>query len=657
MKWLALACALACTHPAPLASHTDSHDAPPLAPIGLPVPPHQQAPWTPGPGLSTELATAVATLFDQGLADPRGLDYRDVELEVGAADETRPIVATTHAWVFDRDRFAVAWNGLVYPIARAGNRADLRADIARLATPTGESWTEVNGVSATAATPLKIAMLARLGERVPALAGDPYATLATAWVDALADRAVAAHARRDHALALASARAVAIVQPAIAARHVALTGLEPIRRLLADEQRRPHARLPDPAVLAAMAPTERLDLLIDHLDDVELHAQGWGRFDDPVVIPELVKIGLPAVDRLIAVIESDPRLTRTATTGDHMLAAVGVEEVAHQALEQILDQSFFDVVPGRAKLAAEIRAFWMRWRTVPVEERWYRVLADDAAPPNDQVMSALELAQPGATGLRGDPLRAHAPPSVSALLEHRIDAAADVHDACFIAGAFHTWDPAASAGALARLEARAITVAGTTDRDGSCISDLAQLRADDGDLAGVDAYAHWLAQTEPGMFPSLMFKTASEHMTRPSVVHAIDAVFADGSPWMPLVEPGGKDSSDFLSMSLIHMAAVQKQVLAGLADVREDGTLEITAARRFLFKPNMEGGGLDSVIADAAPFVPPVGTRHSIRVCDWLGYQLARQSGAPSFELYWSEHQRDDALALLRRWLAAQAAP
>jgi len=80
-------------------------------------------------------------LFAQGFGDPRGCEYREVVL-FGEQDRYRnparpPTV--THAWVLPADepegpRFAVAWNGLIYPLCALGAAADLDAEVQTLAS-------------------------------------------------------------------------------------------------------------------------------------------------------------------------------------------------------------------------------------------------------------------------------------------------------------------------------------------------------------------------------------------------------------------------------------------------------------------------------------------------------------------------------------------
>jgi len=65
----------------------------------LPTPPRQTAPWTPPEtNLPRSLVEAAQTLFDQGLADPRGCEYRRVRVWAGDSQGRRAEVVTT-GWV------------------------------------------------------------------------------------------------------------------------------------------------------------------------------------------------------------------------------------------------------------------------------------------------------------------------------------------------------------------------------------------------------------------------------------------------------------------------------------------------------------------------------------------------------------------------------
>ena len=247
----------------------------------IPDPPHQGQPWTiPETSLPRFLVRASATLFEQGLADPRGGDYRAIEIAVGSVWSNVGGIFETHGWVLpetpgDKTRFAVTWSGLVYPTVSVGAPADLEADVktleeaARALRKAGEERPgsgaagafggfgtnqEEFPVSLTGLHPIKVALLLRIGraelaERVWAAAtgrtreetgkvkakvdltnyGVSYVTMANdlAWYHF--DRAVCAHMRGDDAVALADARAPTALQGAVEEKAEAMGFARPGR--------------------------------------------------------------------------------------------------------------------------------------------------------------------------------------------------------------------------------------------------------------------------------------------------------------------------------------------------------------------------------------------------------------------------------------------
>jgi hypothetical protein len=267
----------------------------------LPDPPQQNVAWEPPQApLPEKLIAATAKLFEQGLADPRGCEYREVEVASGtAAGGARRI--KTHAWVLPAApqpggrRFAVGWNGLVYPLESVGEKADLRQDVLALIMKDERmlaSWRGaypiISPYNCCASTPnfnslshqwrtlIKAPMLLRLGEGELArkvwddMNGgtsaeanddgkdkDPYLLLAYEWTWALFDRALTAHVLGDDRLSLLSARALVPIRDAVeseaASRQLPppvnalnahgewpryLPFLRPLPALLADQERR-----------------------------------------------------------------------------------------------------------------------------------------------------------------------------------------------------------------------------------------------------------------------------------------------------------------------------------------------------------------------------------------------------------------------------------
>ena len=303
----------------------------------LPLPPQQESTWfPPASSLPTNCVSATALLFEQGMADPRGCEYRELEVGTGDIWHGDGGVVKTHGWVLpgnDEPRFTVCWNGLVYPVVSVGEAADLRADVLAAVQQTERMWRSALPEGFTVAhqtcLPLKGCLLLRLGE--PELARqmwaavrsgnqkgfdappgatmaelgqvkldetDPYLGWASDWAWALFERAVCAHMRGDDGLALASARLLSTARSSIETEAERrgfkrqqtpnspwdgkyqdyLNFLSQLPLLLADQERR--AKRHEPAVpLEEIAKltnrTDRVSALIDQLDQVGVRQ--WGQ--------------------------------------------------------------------------------------------------------------------------------------------------------------------------------------------------------------------------------------------------------------------------------------------------------------------------------------------------------------------------------------------
>jgi hypothetical protein len=321
----------------------------------IPDPPRQHEPWQPPETkLPRFLIDASATLFEDGLADPRNCDYRAIEIGIG-------IVTRTDGWVLparegEKTRFAVAWNGLVYPAVSIGESIGVEADVNVIAqedrvareahakrpmvhvgfrSGTNALWS----ASPTSLNAIKVCLLLRLGradlaETVwaagtegremlrddvfqaatanPDLAshGISYVSLANDLAWDLFDRALGAHTCGDDALALADARKLTAVQKAVETRSKAM-GFDPrsptdradeavpyirflgqLPELLADHERRARALKRPPVPLPGFDKRARIAALIAELDQVAVRQ--WGQ-------PGGVNLGeSPVVRALIA---------------------------------------------------------------------------------------------------------------------------------------------------------------------------------------------------------------------------------------------------------------------------------------------------------------------------------------------------------------------
>lgn len=321
--------------------------------------------------------SASNKLFEQGLADPGGGEYRELEIViVNLGGQSTP--ARIHAWLMPSrkgaERTCVAWNGLVYAVTSVGEKADLRADVLELIradeaaraklkserpnSPFYRSQHAIpNGYSASQASllPVKSALLLRLGEEELAamiwdawtagFAGtsannieskDPYLMLASDWAWALFDRAVNSHMKGDDKTALSSTRLLASIEGQIeteaerrgfkkqdaynggAPRY--LTFLQPLGALLRDQERRAREGRRSRASLAEIEripdKSARINALISELDEVA--ARQWGQpggvnLRDDAIVKALLAQGEDAVRPLLTALESDERLTRSVS--------------------------------------------------------------------------------------------------------------------------------------------------------------------------------------------------------------------------------------------------------------------------------------------------------------------------------------------------------
>ena len=138
----------------------------------MPSPPKQKESWDSNViGISSNWISATKTLFELGLADPRGLDYREVDIVAGAVGSQCEVVHV-HAWIIpstttNPPRYAVTWSGSVYPIVRGGPAANLATDIQALRNqkevPSLRTF-ERQFVSEASFFPIKACLLLRLGE-------------------------------------------------------------------------------------------------------------------------------------------------------------------------------------------------------------------------------------------------------------------------------------------------------------------------------------------------------------------------------------------------------------------------------------------------------------------------------------------------------------
>jgi hypothetical protein len=329
----------------------------PVAVPGLPEPPQQRRPWTPPQsGVPDEFVTAAAKLFEVGLADPRGCQYRAVTVQGPRLGDSADEPVKTHAWVLPATaggwRYAVCWDGLVYPILGIGPAADLAADVRaaeawhvdyrKPKNPNdGKRYVEINREKRTSLRhdgwlgDTATALLLRLGRGEEATrlwtasrpsdraeAGDdPYLALAREWTWRSFERGLAAHLRADDWTARSSLKPLAGALPAIeadAGRRGWKPGgkagnrfpgfLDQLPHILTDQERRVAAPPRQPVVCVGPGrhpdPAVRVAALIDRLDEASVQHMfqyflGGGHWNRDPVVRSLADEGDAAIEALL----------------------------------------------------------------------------------------------------------------------------------------------------------------------------------------------------------------------------------------------------------------------------------------------------------------------------------------------------------------------
>jgi hypothetical protein len=369
----------------------------------FPYPPMQSRPWVlSSTNLPLNLQSAVNVLFQTGMADPRGCDYREIEVVVGSVSKVSGIVIKTHGWVLPaasgaRTNYAIGWNGLIYPVISIGNPAnaedDARAMMRAMQPPAipnkvvfdlgVQTYTdEEYGLNIRWLTQAKAAMIFRFAssDLVAECARlfpnkDPFLALSTGCLWTAFDRAMNAHMRGDDELAYATAitldKARKACEGEAKARRFEFqptplgpglhgVGDETIHEscfpflktfppLLQDQERRHQRKTPlrDPATVTNK--NERIPALIDQLENVSARQAGYYAADSNLssspTVQGLINEGWDAIEPLLQCYEHDERLTRIIPANHYGerndKTIVDVRSAAYAALEGIIETPQF----------------------------------------------------------------------------------------------------------------------------------------------------------------------------------------------------------------------------------------------------------------------------------------------------------------------------
>jgi hypothetical protein len=731
----------------------------------IPEAPGQHEAWTaPATKLPKFLVTATGLLFEQGVADPRGCEYREVEVGNEWMGKAHGFVLPERADA--SGRFVVCWDGLVYPALTVGAPANLDSDVNDLAAKLkqgrdageatrfnpGVCWSFSNerpsrfGFSGVDdRSPIKLCLLLRLGRADLAeslfAAGTSwtpagrvrdltdyhisYTTLAVDWASSAFGWLVTAHMSGEDVIALDTARKLAKFRDLTVARADAMGFPRPDRpvegrpgsvsrfyfltqldELLRDHERRASVPARGPIPKRGTDASVRIAALIrdlDQIDEQQMMSPGGAYPGHSPLVHALIAEGDEAVPPLLTVVESDNRLTRSVSNGrggSLQRFVHPVSEAAIAALIGILKTHEFDDrrfsgwtshdPAARKALAASIRQYWEKTRSVPLVERWYRTLRDDSAGPARWLEAAVGIVEPqiapgmprpkrGTQPMPGEPLRGGRDPSVTALITRRvtdIERTANPQSpydqafasACRMGSILATWDKQASLQVLKQLMTQcrersdhwlARNDSGSFDRGlASYLAEFTDVRLELGDLGVLDEYASWLRTTTPKMLEYATYdvwKPLLAHHDHPALAAAAKWLFNDpNSPWVGLVpEAHGLLSQPFdnlVASPLVVVPEFRSGVLARLADKAELGSVKRGKngfiERKIKGLPTISSSATDRNFDGVA-----VDVEYPFRRCDFLASNLAELEGCPRFDLFWPEARRDEGVAACAAYL------
>jgi hypothetical protein len=692
----------------------------------LPAPLMQNTPWAlPETDLPTNYVSATSILFEQGLADPRDCDYRAIEVGTGNVWQGDGGVVQTHGWVLPGNtaqKFAICWNGLVYPAVSVGTNADLEADVMMLETNRFFGWysaiPEAMSVSQSSMIGIKGCLLLRLGKtdlaahlwlaqerrgrnfndemmqrfsqtnaivstnEIKLPEADPYLNWATDWVWAMFDRTICAHERGDEKLALATARQLATVRPQIEAecarrgfkrqpnwdsRHQGqeqpyLTFLGQLPELLTDLERRDregtHVSIISLGTANFPDQSKRITMLIHDLDlngARQWSQPGGVNLADDAVVLALIQEGDAAVEPLLDCLEHDQRLTRSVSFGRDFSRGrrvLAVSSAAMVALQTILQAGFSN--------AAEIHAYWDKYKNLKLEDRWYAILNDDAAR-NRWQEAASRIVQPvnvatfpggfstinpaptnSPVKLRGEILRLKTNPSITELLtRHALEFPAnnigsyDLSACCQMAEYLAQWDMTAALPATEILSKRASTVMKYSGQQlGGFITKLSLARANAGDPQAFNDYARWIVTTTPEQFGysiSENFEPFKKFPTNAILQSAAEKMFArTDSAWSSLPWKENRGGSSVVDSELVAVPAYRELLRRELDKTNFCGTVSCQNVSLLGYDITNYGRGAFTISFKMEP-QPTNGTASEIRWCDWIALALSDQRRIPFF--------------------------
>ncbi len=680
------------------------------AQAALPEPPKQHEPW-PAPsatGIPDYVVKVARLLFDAGLADPRGGEYREVEI-FNRHNEKNTM--QTHAWVFPGD-FAVSWDGLVYRVKASGARANLDQDIRAIvaANPWGGRMPIVFRRDPEPATavfwsdlrrnqtlvPASIALLARLGRTDLAAQlwqSGPHedeeglwlAAAATAWFATAYSRLVGMFgtANDDEAADIAESillwrsrvpESWRVRNNGVPKRIPDISFLDHVPDLLRDSQRRLRGPKRETVDLLAVGQDKtgsaeflkrpqaaRIAYLIERLENVRGEKMMWPgplMYSGDPVFDLLKKEGDAAVEGLLAAYENDQRLTRTFDYSRPWSIEYTPVPV-HQVIEILLGD-ILGTARVQSSTPAELRAWWQQRKSTSRSERSFELLADDRASPAQWLEAAdylttrsdLQWSEGGKMSPPGacDPKK-NAPDVNGRELRTRQNPSVMELLAKRTASLAQSGsDVACSMAVKAALWdlSAALPVLQQAAASKSCRAN--HLFATARLAVGIPGAAAEWAMELPGYpgFPPLRTDQLSPlwmFPDDPALLQTAERLFAQpDSPWSPAMKYTDVHSP------LLAIPVYRKAVFSALGDSRVVGKAGRTAEGWLSFQVTSGGSGGSFGPSDDPRQAPP-GQDRPIRVMDLVAWELSGLDGAPEFGLDWPDRDKDAAISAIAEFL------
>ncbi len=402
----------------------------------------------------------------------------------------------------------------------------------------------------------------------------------------------------------------------------------------------------------------------------------------------LVQCGDDAMEPLLDCFDHDSRLTRSVGFGRDFSPYRSVESVhdaAFAAISGILQTSYF---PSGS--AAEIRAYWKKFKGLPADERWFRILADDECTYEQWMQAMTNISRPvdvrispgtlfgcgtftmpnrkpgEKPKLSGDHLRLKQDPSLADLVARRVEQMNqwDIGNSNHGDRAASAADMAIALSDLEPVEALPILrkqlnyCVGLFSESFEAeygepmlpkVASMASAMAEAGDRSGLKTYGDWLrTKVRPagiGAEPEDVLAPLWKFQDDPAILDTAEQMFngpsGDWNPLLPHVNTGW-GQEDLLRSPLLGIKSFHDQMLRGLSDQTPYGTITIGANHEIETKEDNSSG--KTTVASGETHIAPVGSVMQLRICDKYAYQISLLQGAPEIQDYWPQADRDMAV-------------